>query len=288
MTTNKFVKPLKKAFFAAVIFLAFSGASWEGPSGIAPVGELPERGFYVTSGSFPANTVVDIVNLETGQTIQAIVRSGQSGPGGTALLSRDAADALGIAQRNGSRIRLNPPSEAIAFSRFTDGRSFSGDPDFDSRAFVRENALIRRREIIANDVYPRDSYSQDKPYVKPEVDISQSAVPSIISPPPMAVEPIVIVMPPPGGPVAAQVPEPIPEPQITKQNSALQSSLVRELSPPKVIPSGPDVVMSLPNPQERGVVPGNWVPLSPTSPVVTESMAAVPQSPSAPVQTPFT
>ncbi|MDR2601661.1 MAG: hypothetical protein LBC53_04325, partial [Spirochaetaceae bacterium] len=279
-------KILLKTVFAFLSLSLLLSASWEGSSAIAPEGELPERGFYVSSNSFPINTVVDIVNLETGRTIQAIVRTSQNAPGGIVLLSRDAADALGISNRSNGRIRLNPPPEAIAFSRFTDGRSFSGDPDYDTRAFVRENALTRR----GNTVYPRDSFSQDAPYSQPvpkiqqeeTPDISKSAVPSIISAPPTPVSPVVIVMPPPGPPAAASAPA-AAEPNLPKAIESAQTappSTILEIPSPKPLQSGAEVIVALPNPQERPVIPvetgGTAAPGQTTEPAQPRPVAPAP------------
>jgi hypothetical protein len=126
--------------FYAVLLLCLSAASpWEGASAIAPIGLLPEKGYYAATNSFPADTVINIVNLETGSSVQAIVRNTSPSPGGIVLLSRETADAIGMRSSVG-RVRLTPPSEAVAYARFIDGRSYSetqtGDPDFDPQAAI--------------------------------------------------------------------------------------------------------------------------------------------------------
>jgi hypothetical protein len=117
--------------------LVLTGASvWEGAASIAPLGDLPDEGFYAATNSFPRNTVVDITNLETGQSIRVIVAAGLETPGLLAVLSRDAANMLGIRSRSIGRIRMTQPSDPVAFSRFTEGLASSGDPDYDPRALV--------------------------------------------------------------------------------------------------------------------------------------------------------
>jgi cell division septation protein DedD len=124
--------------------LVFTGASvWEGAASIAPLGELPEEGFYAATNSFPRNTVVDITNLETGQSIRVIVAAGLETPGLLAVLSRDAAGMIGIRSRSIGRIRMTQPSDPVAFSRFTEGLGSNGDPDYDPRALVSADPLAR-------------------------------------------------------------------------------------------------------------------------------------------------
>jgi len=73
------------------------GASiWEGAAAMALGGELPESGYYIATNSFPRNTMVDVVNLENGKTLRAIVVGGIDTPGLLGLLSKEAAIGLGI------------------------------------------------------------------------------------------------------------------------------------------------------------------------------------------------
>jgi hypothetical protein len=117
--------------------LIFTGASvWEGAASIAPAGDLPDDGYYAATNSFPRNTVVDITNLETGKSIRVIVAAGLDTPGLLAVLSREAAGAVGLRSRTIGRIRMTQPSDPVAFSRFTEGRTSNGDPDYDPEALV--------------------------------------------------------------------------------------------------------------------------------------------------------
>ncbi|MDR3337043.1 MAG: SPOR domain-containing protein [Treponema sp.] len=117
--------------------LLIMGASvWEGAGAVSLNGELPDEGYYVATKSFPRNTVVDVTNLETGQTIRVIVAASMDSPGLLAVLSRDAAGAIGLHSRSIGRIRMSMPSDPVAFSRFTDEVNSSGDPDFDPMARI--------------------------------------------------------------------------------------------------------------------------------------------------------
>ncbi|MDR1277364.1 MAG: SPOR domain-containing protein [Treponema sp.] len=124
--------------------LVLTGASvWEGAASIAPLGDLPGDGFYAATNSFPRNTVVDVTNLETGQSIRVIVVTGLETPGLLAVLSQDAAEKIGIRSRSIGRIRMTQPSDPVAFARFTEGLDSSGDPDYDPRALVNADPLAQ-------------------------------------------------------------------------------------------------------------------------------------------------
>ena len=115
---------IKIAFFILLAFFVFTGASpWEGAAATAPEGEFPEKGRYVATNSFPRNTVVDIINLETNRSTRVIVASGLENPGLLALVSREAAELIGMRAGSVSRIRMMQPSDPIANQRFKDSLS---------------------------------------------------------------------------------------------------------------------------------------------------------------------
>ncbi|MDR2480178.1 MAG: SPOR domain-containing protein, partial [Treponema sp.] len=76
------------------------------------------------------NTVVDITNLENGASIRVIVAAALDTPGLLAVLSRNAASFLGLRSNAIGRIRMTQPADPIAFSRFTEGMSAYGEPDY--------------------------------------------------------------------------------------------------------------------------------------------------------------
>ena len=131
---------MKKILFVFSVMLALvvlSGASvWEGAAAVSS--DFPESGFYIATNSFPRNTVVDLTNLETGKTVRVIVAAGLDTPGLLALVSREAADAIGLRSRTIGRIRMIAPQDPLAFTRFSDDDFLSGDPDFDPMAAVEE------------------------------------------------------------------------------------------------------------------------------------------------------
>jgi len=130
---------MKKFTFGLILAAALvilPGASvWEGAAAISA--DFPETGLYIATNSFPRNTVIDLTNLETGKTVRVIVAAGLDTPGLLALVSREAAEVVGLRSRAIGRIRLVAPTDPIAFSRFSDDFR-SGDPDFDPQAAVEK------------------------------------------------------------------------------------------------------------------------------------------------------
>ncbi|MDR0654677.1 MAG: SPOR domain-containing protein [Treponema sp.] len=139
-------------FLALAAFFVLTSASvWEGSGTVAPSGSLPDEGYYAATNSFPRNTVVDITNLENGKSIRVIVASGLDTPGLLAVISRDAALSIGLQSRSIGRIRMIQPSDPIAFSRFTEGLSSSGDPDYDPSALLNSEVPPEKTPEIAEE-----------------------------------------------------------------------------------------------------------------------------------------
>jgi hypothetical protein len=130
---NKDGKSMKKINIPLIVLitaLIFVSASvWEGSAAVSAAGEFPEGAYYVATDSFPRNTVVDVTNLENGRTIRVIVAAGLDSPGLLAMLSRNAAFAIGIQSRGIGRIRMTQPSDPVAYSRFTEDRELAGNPE---------------------------------------------------------------------------------------------------------------------------------------------------------------
>jgi hypothetical protein len=102
-------------FILISFFMLVSASYWEGAAELSD--DLPANGWYIATNSLPINTVVDVTNLENGETRQLTVLKGLSTSGFLALLSRDAANALGIERGSLSRIRLSQNPDPLAFSR---------------------------------------------------------------------------------------------------------------------------------------------------------------------------
>jgi predicted house-cleaning noncanonical NTP pyrophosphatase (MazG superfamily) len=131
--------------------LAFSGASpWEGAAAVAPEGELPATGRFVATNSFPANTIVDITNIENNRSTRVIVANSLNSPGLLAIVSREAAELLGMRPGSVIRIRMVQPSDPIAYLRFTEGVN-ANIPEYDSGNVITEEELLD--ELYRNDPY---------------------------------------------------------------------------------------------------------------------------------------
>jgi len=147
----------------AALCLFVSASPWEGAAATAPEGELPGNGRYIATNSFPRNTVVDIVNIETNKSTRVIVARGLDSPGLLAIVSREAAELIGMRPGSVSRIRMTQPSDPVAYVRFTEGLS-SGIPDYDS-----------------GDVYTEEKYNEE--FVNPSTPPAASAAAVPAAPP---------------------------------------------------------------------------------------------------------
>jgi hypothetical protein len=141
---RKFVFVIRRVFLVLLGVLAEAGLAYSADLvGMAVVaqGDLPVTGLFAASNDFSQNSTINITNLENRRTIQVVVSKGfGTGNYGILLtLSREAANALGIGWEP-VRVRAALSTDSAPFSRYQDGRSFSGDPDYDSRAFVRSNS----------------------------------------------------------------------------------------------------------------------------------------------------
>jgi len=150
--------------------LLFQGASpWEGSAAVAPNGELPITGFYIATNAYPKNTVVDITNIESGKKTRVIVSNTLTSPGLLAVVSREAAELIGMRAGSISRIRMIQPSDPMAYMRFTESMA-KGTPEYDSGNVIDEDKLME-------DVYKKDKYTPpevvrqptEKPSVPPTV-----------------------------------------------------------------------------------------------------------------------
>jgi len=144
---------MKKRFTLIIIasLLLFHGASpWEGSAAVAPDGELPLTGFYIATNAFPKNTVVDITNIENGRRTRVIVSNTLTGPGLLAVVSREAAELIGMRDGSISRIRMVQPVDPMAYMRFTESM-VAGSSENDSGKPIDEEKLVA-------DVYKEDAY----------------------------------------------------------------------------------------------------------------------------------
>ncbi|GHV78565.1 hypothetical protein AGMMS49944_03560 [Spirochaetia bacterium] len=103
------INSMKKflAICALTAVLIFTGASvWEGSASVSVAGELPDGAYSAATNSYPSNTVVEVTNLENGKTIRVLIAASLDSPGLLAMLSQNAAAAIGIPSQGIGRIRM--------------------------------------------------------------------------------------------------------------------------------------------------------------------------------------
>ncbi|MDR3333615.1 MAG: SPOR domain-containing protein [Treponema sp.] len=110
-----------------MLLLSGSAFGWEGAAAVVQNGdvELPEAGYYaaVDAKSYPRNTVVEITNLATEQTIQVTVFASFDTPGLLAVLSQDAAAAIGLQTGSIGRIKMVQAKDRLSPSSTRDVNS---------------------------------------------------------------------------------------------------------------------------------------------------------------------
>jgi hypothetical protein len=228
--------------------LIFAGASvWEGSAAVSVAGELPEGAYYVATNSFPRNTVVDVTNLENGRTIRVIVAAALDSPGLLAMLSRNAASAIGVQPRIIGRIRMTQPSDPVAFSRFTEENALSQEANSPALA---PNAVVSStlRTATPGDLAsssPEDRFystiiNRPEAYVPPTVAYPQDG--SVLTEP----RPAWITEESESGALIGETPDPaVPPP-------AYESPLVAVPGPD---PAYPQPMLVAPAPQTAGPIP---------------------------------
>ena len=146
----------------AVFFTLTAVHSWEGAGVVAPEGELPVTGFYVATDTFPRNTVVDITNIETGKSTRAIVANRLDSPDILAIISREAAELIGMRAGSVTRIRMVQPSEPIAATRFFENAA-SGIPEYSSGNVLTEELYRDDRYRLVSQPEPDAAPVEIKP-----------------------------------------------------------------------------------------------------------------------------
>lgn len=202
--------------------LGLAQSEWEGTTAMGRYGEFPNSGYYGASNSFPRNTLVEVENVETGRTTTVLIVDRLEDPGLFLLLSREAAEELGIKddQVVRSRVMLADNSGRLAVEN--KDRPFSPDPDVNPGA-DEELAFL-------------DRYLAEEPEETPPVD----------PPAPPAEEPVIS-----GGLIVEAEPEE-PEPETESELLANEDALLGAPEPeaaPEPEVGDPDLP-----PAELGVV----------------------------------
>jgi hypothetical protein len=294
----------------------------DGTAAIALQGDLPETGFFAASNSFSRNTTVNVTNLENGKTTQVVITKGLdiSGYGFLLTLSRDAASAIGIYGRDIVRVRVTLSTDSAAFSRYNDGRSFSGDPDYDPRAFIRSNSVPFSGSTLSqapqsgqgtiysgtepvqpfhtysalpdNNTSPGSSLSITTMPLSDALSLQSGMPPNVVSAPPSPVDPVIIVMPTVPQDLSAQGSgsslaysygaSPLSEPPVSSR--VLSSPITRATATgPYKDPGETEIILRSPDLVINAPLPEMGPPRPSTGSAIVSSVETVPPSSSPPM-----
>jgi cell division protein FtsN len=146
--------------FAVSLFIFINAEPWEGAAAVAPDSELPVTGYYIATDSFPGNTVVDITNIETGKSTRVMVANRLGNPDLLAIVSRQAAELIGMKSGSVTRIRLVQVTEPFASTNLSK-RLADGMPEYDSG-----------NVMTADKLYSEDTY-RPAPRSEPEIPVAK-------------------------------------------------------------------------------------------------------------------
>jgi hypothetical protein len=164
----------------AALLILVNASEWEGSAAASVGADFPEAGFFAATGSFPRNTVVDITNLENNKTIRVIITGGLENPGLLAVLSPEAAEAIGLQTRSIGRVRMSMAADSAALSRSSGSYSGSGDFDYDPVAMIAAAGISPEffQEILAQELSGDgsfDEYFSPTPSLALEKDESEAS-----------------------------------------------------------------------------------------------------------------
>jgi hypothetical protein len=182
----------KKIFLVAFIATVFTLINASELEGSAAIGEIFfEKGPYLATNYFPKNTLVDVVNLENNISATFIVYAPLENSSLLAVLSREAADAIGLSIVG--RIRMKEKDGQFSYSSLGERRIFSGDTDYTSDLEGYYLALV-----------PAESRPPED-FMEPDIGSFIPSIPNVVIPPLVFTD----------VPVIPTIPEQLPPPPIT-------------------------------------------------------------------------
>ena len=175
----------------AALFVFSSASVWEGAAAAASYESFPGSGFYVATNSFPRNTVVDITNLENGRRTQAVVVSRLEAPGLLAVMSRETASTIGLANQSVGRVSMIQSTGPIAFPRFTGEHvsdiSWHDDDGWTVVDFTDFHTLTEAPAVNIDNINPviadEKANSPEPVFVAERADVSEPAAAATTPPP---------------------------------------------------------------------------------------------------------
>lgn len=250
----------RRIFFLSITaaILALPVVAQSGRDGLAVVGrygEFPPEGLFAGANAYPLNSMVDVTNEITGESVRVVVVSRVDEPGIFMLLSDDAARALGIRRGESTSVSARPvrlpgltavdPNLDLPFHPDPDinpaaglgdpNRALRGDlPRRDDPDPRPEIALVSPEEPRADDPVtadPAPEPREEPPQEPPQVDLPPRDIPGT---PPGA---------PPGPEIYSVLPEIVLPPEEVSDPPVLDRPLIPG-RPPRRAPLG--VVLALP------------------------------------------
>lgn len=159
-------------------FTLHAQSSWEGNAVVGQLGEFPEEGLYAASNSFPQNQLIEVTNLETGETAEMIITKRVDEPGIFLVVSSDAARRLGMSRGEPARVRAKPAGAAADTVTPGSERALSPDPDVNPSAALTEEELYPAPVAEAEEEEP----AAEEPAPEPEPAAEPEPEPEVAAP----------------------------------------------------------------------------------------------------------
>ncbi|MFO8065063.1 MAG: SPOR domain-containing protein [Spirochaetota bacterium] len=179
------------SLFVMILILAFSTAvgapaqsSWQGNAVAAGAGEFSEEGLFAASNTFPRNQVIEVTNLETGDTTSVTVSKRVNQPGIFLVLSGKAAEELGMDQGDTSRVEARPARISAGREEPGSERALSEDPDVNPGAGLTDEELYPEPIAEADEEAEPEAEPKAEPEEAPapEDETAEEAAPEEAAP----------------------------------------------------------------------------------------------------------
>jgi hypothetical protein len=130
---------MKRIIFLSILSLSFVSLSaqqvWEGTGVAGRYGDFPYTGYYGYSNIFPRNSLVNVQNIANGKIVQIIISGALEDPALFLVLSRQAADALGMDRSDTAGVRVSLAATAAdPIVRGYSDLPYSNDPEVNPAA----------------------------------------------------------------------------------------------------------------------------------------------------------
>ena len=228
-----------------VVSAAVAATGWEGRAEAADAGAFPGEGVYLASNAVPRNTVVEIINLESGERTEATVTRRLSRPGVLARVSPALAEILGISEDERVSVRIETVSvPGISDRNDEDERALSDDPDINPQARARRPLPTEIPRKVA-EVDPVEAEPEDFPEVaEHDIDDDRDAVAATEPRPSDIRDPAISIDRPRPTPEVDD--DPIEEPEPIDEPDEARPAELPEMRDPREID---DVAESVPRPE---------------------------------------